>query len=325
MEKTNKSKFSLGAFRQLSLLLVLAVMVILFSLMSPFFMQRNNILNIMRQVSTNAVCAVAMTMIIIMGEIDLSVGSMLAFLSVIGAMTFNALPDGTPPFLKSAITLLAAMTTGAVISGLGGLLTATAKIPAFVTTLALMEGIRGLAFIITNGSPVPISSPVFKVFGSGWVLNLLPVPVVIMLIIILLGVFLMKYTRFGRYIYSIGGSIQASKWSGIKTSKIKTLVFVLSGALYGLAAMIMAGRLGGGYPATASGAEMNAIAATILGGTSLSGGKGNIWGTIIGVFIIGVINTGLTLLDVSVYWQQVLSGVIILVAVMIDTKNKAKA
>ena len=146
-----------------------------------------------------------------------------------------------------------------------------------------------------------------------------------MLIIILLGVFLMKYTRFGRYIYSIGGSIQASKWSGIKTSKIKTLVFVLSGALYGLAAMIMAGRLGGGYPATASGAEMNAIAATILGGTSLSGGKGNIWGTIIGVFIIGVINTGLTLLDVSVYWQQVLSGVIILVAVMIDTKNKAKA
>lgn len=134
----------------------------------------------------------------------------------------------------------------------------------------------------------------------------------------------MKATRFGRHLYAIGGNALASHYSGLHVVRTRVIVFALAGALYGLAAMILAGRLGGGYPATASGSEMDAIAATILGGTSMSGGKGSIFGTLIGVLIIGVINVGLTLLDVSTFWQQVLMGGIILVAVLLDTKSKSK-
>lgn len=321
MELKKRSWFSADKLRQFTLLFVLLLLVILFSVLSPYFLQQSNLMNIMRQVSTNAICAVAMTMIIILGDIDLSVGSMLAFLSVIGAKVYNALPTGLP---SAFAALLAVMVVGAAIGCISGIITAKGKIPAFVTTLALMEALRGLANIITGGSPIPISDSDFKVFGSGWILDMIPVPVVLMILIIVLGIFLMKATRFGRHLYAIGGNALASHYSGLHVVRTRVIVFALAGAFYGLAAMILAGRLGGGYPATASGSEMDAIAATILGGTSMSGGKGSIFGTLIGVLIIGVINVGLTLLDVSTFWQQVLMGGIILVAVLLDTKSKSK-
>lgn len=313
-----------GKLRQFTLLFTLLVLILAFSLLSPFFLSRSNLLNVMRQVSTNAICAVGMTMIIVLGDIDLSVGSSLAFLSVVGAMVFRALSAGIPGPAAAALTLAAVMAVGAAIGCFSGTITAKGRIPAFVTTLALMEGLRGLGYIITGGSPIAISSPDFKLFGSGWVADFIPIPVVVMLLVVLFGAFLTKHTRFGRHIYAIGGNEQASRWSGIHTARVKILVFTIAGALYGLAAMVLAGRLGGGYPATAVGSEMDAIAATILGGTSLSGGKGTILGTLIGVMIIGVINNGLTLLDVSTYWQQVLMGTIILVAVFFDLRSKGK-
>lgn len=321
MEIKKDKKFSAENLRRFTLLFVLLLLVVLFSILSPFFLQKNNILNIMRQVSVNAICAVAMTLIIILGDIDLSVGSMLAFLSVAGAKVYNALPD---TLLSAFITLIAVMLIGAVFGFISGNITARTRIPAFVTTMALMEILRGMGYIITNGSPIPISSTSFKVFGSGWVLGVVPIPVVLMLITIALGIFITNNTRFGRHIYAIGGNAQASHWSGLNVVRAKVSVFTIAGALYGMAAMILAGRLGGGYPATGTGSEMDAIAAVVLGGTSMSGGKGSVVGTLIGVLIIGVINVGLTLLDVSTFWQQVLMGLIILVAVLLDTNSKTK-
>ncbi len=319
MESKKQKKFSADHLRRFTLLFVLLLLVILFSVLSPYFLQKNNFLNIMRQVSVNAICAVAMTMIIILGDIDLSVGSMLAFLSVIGAKVFRALPN----HLGSAfIALVVVMAVGAGLGFISGSITARTKIPAFVTTMAFMEVLRGLGYIITGGSPIPISSKSFKVFGSGWALGIFPVPVVMMLLMVILGLFITKSTRFGRHIYAIGGNAQASHWSGINVVRTRVTVFAIAGALYGMAAMILAGRLGGGYPATGVGAEMDAIAATVLGGTSMSGGRGSMVGTLIGVLIIGVINVGLTLLDVSTFWQQVLMGIIILFAVLLDTNSK---
>ena len=320
MELKKQSRFSADKLRQFTLLFVLLLLVVLFSVLSPYFLQESNLMNIMRQVSTNAICAVAMTMIIILGDIDLSVGSMLAFLSVIGAKVYNALSGGLPAAMAALVVV---MLVGAAIGGFSGIVTAKGKVPAFVTTLALMEALRGLGYIITGGSPIPISDKEFKVFGSGW-LGIIPVPVVLMILVLIAGVFVMKATHFGRHLYAIGGNAQASHWSGLNVVRTRIVVFIIAGALYGLVAMILAGRLGGGYPATGTGAEMDAITATILGGTSMSGGKGSVLGTLIGVLIIGVINVGLTLLDVSTFWQQVLMGAIILVAVLLDTKSKSK-
>lgn len=322
MKKENNVIFK-EKLRSLSLLLTLIGILIVFSFLSPYFLTRSNLLNVLRQVSTTAICAVGMTMIIILGEIDLSVGSMLAFLSVVGALVYKGFSANITGSVLMLTVFFIVVLVGALIGFISGSISAIAKIPAFVTTLAISTAIRGTGFIITNGSPIPISDSYFKYFGSGWLGNLLPVPVGIMIVIIAIAVFITRNTRFGRHIYAIGGNETASLWSGVNTKFVKIIVFTISGGLYGIGAMILAGRLGGGFPATAVGAEMDVIAGTILGGTSLTGGKGNIFGTLIGVTIIGIINNGLTLLNISTYWQQVIMGAIILFAVLIDTKSKS--
>jgi ribose transport system permease protein len=311
-------------FRQFTLLFTLIILILVFSFLSPYFFTKSNLFNVMRQVSTTAICAVGMTMIIVLGSIDLSVGSMLALLTVLSAMIYTGLSNSLSGGALSIFTIVLVILIGSGIGLASGLITARGKIPAFVTTLALTTILRGTGFIITNGSPIPISDEAYKFFGSGWVLNIIPVPVVIMALIILAGAFFSRNTRMGRYIYAIGGNEVASRWSGVNTDVVKVTIFTIAGGLYGIGAMILAGRLGGGFPATAIGAEMDVIAGTILGGTSLSGGKGTIFGTLIGVLIIGVINNGLTLLDVSTYWQQIIMGAIILTAVLLDTRTKTK-
>jgi ribose transport system permease protein len=312
-------------FRQFTLLAVLIVIIVAFSMLSESFFTVNNGYNVLRQVSITGIAAVAMTMIIILGGIDLSVGSVLAFLSVIAADIYIFMAqhfgNGAAAFL---ITLLAVLVCGALLGFLSGFVTAKGRIPAFITTLALMSILRGAGYIITGGVPVPIMDKSFRVFGSGHAASV-PIPVIIMIVVFLAGIFVLRMTRFGRYIYAIGGNEQSTKWSGVNIVKVKIMVYTCAGLLYGLAAIIMAGRLGGGYPAAASGAEMDSIAAVILGGASLSGGKGNIQGTIIGVFIIGILNNGLTLLDVSSYWQQAIVGSIIITAVLIDLRTKKES
>ncbi len=304
--------------RQLTLVLVLLIQIVLFSSLSDNFLTSSNLINVLRQVSVTAIAAVGMFMIILLGDIDLSVGSVYAFIGVMAAVIFRATEN-------AVITVFAALAIGTVIGFSSGFITAKGKIPAFVTTLAIMSVCRGLAFIITDGTPIGVVNPKFTWFGSGYIFKTIPVPIVIMIIVFIIGFFLINFTRFGRYVYASGGNEQATRWSGIKTDRIKILVFTISGFLMGMSSLILAGRLGGGLPNAGNGAELDVITTVILGGTSLTGGKGKLWGVITGVVVIGVLNNGLTMLNVSSYWQQLVKGIIILIAVFLDKKASKAA
>ncbi len=314
-----KNKFFKNAdvLRQLTLLIFLAVAVLFFSSATSTFFTHGNMINIFRQVAVTAISSVGMFMVILLGDIDLSVGSVYGFIGVLLAYVFRATESSTA-------TLFAALAMGGCIGLVSGTITAKSKIPAFITTLSVMSICRGIAFILTRGTPIGVTNPGFTVWGSGYLFGMIPIPVVIMALILLIGFFLTGYTRFGRHIYAVGGNAQASLWSGLKTDRIRISVFVISGMMYGLSALVLAGRLGGGLPAAGEGAELDVITTVILGGTSLSGGKGQLWGVIIAALLIGVLNNGLTMVGVSTYWQQVLKGVIILVAVIMDTRATSR-
>lgn len=303
--------------RQFSLLFVLLVLIVIFTLLTDSFMTVSNLTNVLRQVSVTGIAAMGVFMIILLGDIDLSVGSLFALIAVFAAFVWQSTAS---PIL----TLLTALIVGAIIGFANGFITAKGMIPAFVTTLATMGIARGIAYIVTNGSPIGIVESGFTMFGTSYIGNFLPTPVFIMILVFLFVYILINKTRFGRYVYAVGGNEEASRWSGINASKIRIAVFTIAGLLYGISALILAGRLGGALPTAGLGAELDVITAVILGGTSLLGGKGKMSGVIFGVLIIGVLNNGLTLMGVSSYWQDVVKGVIIIVAVLYDTKSKNK-
>jgi ribose transport system permease protein len=296
--------------RQYGLILALIILIVVFSFASEYFFSVPNFLNIARQVSVTAIVAVGMTFVIISGGIDLSVGSNLAFSGVIAAMTFAQ--SGSVP-----LAFLAGVAVGFGIGLFNGLLTAKGRIAGFIVTLATMGAIRGFSFIVTGGNPVPAADPGFIFVGTGSVFGI-AVPILIMVVIVALGSFVLNKTKFGRYVYAVGGNEKASRWSGLKVDRVQVAVYSLVGLLAGLAGVIFASRLGSGQPFAGDGFELDVIAAVILGGSSLAGGRGTISGTIIGVLIIGVLGNGLTLLDVSSYWQMVVQGAIIVAAVLID-------
>ncbi len=314
---TGETRMSIGKginLRQFALVIILIILFFFFSVLSDAFFTIDNLLNVLRQISMTCIVGVGMTMVIILGDIDLSPGAVMAFVGVISATIYKLT---TSPLL----TLLSALSIGAIIGFINGFITAKGKIPAFITTLATMQIFRGIAFVYTGGNPVSVFDPRFTAFGTGYV-GFIPLPVVIMILIILFGVFITGHTRFGRHVYACGGNAKASEWSGVNVSGTKIGVFTITGILTGLAGLIMAARLGSGQPSAANGFEMDVIAAVILGGASLAGGKGTIWGTVIGAIIIGILANGLTLLDVSSYWQQIVKGIIIVGAVLIDTNSK---
>lgn len=311
--KTKKS----ANLRQFALIFILIGLIVVFSVSTNSFLSVDNIMNVLRQVSMICIVAVGMTMVIILGDIDLSPGSMMAFVGVMAATVFKMTES-------PVITLISALAIGAGVGFMNGFITAKGGIPAFITTLATMQIFRGIAFIYTGGNPVSVFDERFTQFGTGYV-GIVPLPVIIMIIVIVFGVFITNYTRFGRHIYAVGGNSKASQWSGINVAKVKIGVFTIIGTLTGLAGLIAAARLGSGQPSAAQGFEMDVIAAVILGGASLAGGRGKIAGTVIGVIIIGLLANGLTLMNISTYWQQVVKGVIIVVAVLIDTKSKKKS
>ena len=303
--------------RQYALIFIMVGLFVVFACLTNAFFTPDNLLNMFRQVSMICIVGVGMTMIIILGDIDLSPGSVMAFVGVMGATVYKVTQS---PFL----TLVFSLAIGAGVGFVNGFITAKGRIPAFITTLATMQIFRGISFIYTGGNPVSVFDEGFTQFGTGYV-GAIPLPVVLMAAVVAVGIFITKYTRFGRHIYAVGGNSKASQWSGISVDRIKIGVFTLSGLFTGLAGLVMAARLGSGQPSAADGFEMDVIAAVILGGASLAGGKGTIFGTVIGVIIIGVLANGLTLLDVSSYWQQVVKGLIIVVAVLIDTKRRKRA
>lgn len=306
-----------GALQKLGPMLGLFVIVIILSVMSENFLTVDNILTVLRQVSINALIAFGMTFVILTGGIDLSVGSILA---LAGSITAGMLASGMDPILAILIGLLA----GAVMGAFNGLIITKGKVAPFIATLATMTIFRGLTLVYSDGRPITglSDSLTFKMIGQGYFLGI-PVPVVTMLAAYGILYFILKKTVFGRQVYSIGGNEEASILSGISADKVKIWVYSLTGLLSALAGIILTSRLNSAQPTVGVAYELDAIAAVVLGGTSLSGGRGWIFGTLIGALIIGVLNNGLNLLDVSSFFQQVVKGSVILLAVLLDRKKTA--
>lgn len=300
---------------QYGTLLAFVFLIVIITLLTPQFLRLANIINILRQTSVNGIIAVGMTFVIITGGIDLSVGSLLALTSVV-ACSF-AHPGDYPLVVPLAIGLVVGLAGGF----LNGFIIARKSIAPFIVTLGMMTIARGFALVYTNGRPVINLNDNFNNIGGGYLLGV-PVPVIIFGFIALLGGCILKYTRLGRYTYAIGGNEESARISGINTKKIVMVVYAIAGSLAGVAGIVLSSRVMSGSPAIGFGYELDAIAAVVIGGTSLSGGIGSIRGTVLGVLIIGVMNNGLDLLNVSSYWQQVAKGIIIIVAVLLDHKKK---
>ncbi|HSU50157.1 MAG TPA: hypothetical protein VLJ41_06195 [Segetibacter sp.] len=291
------------------------VLVAAISIGSPSFFKLSNIINILRQISVNGILAVGMTFVIITAGIDLSVGSILALGAVVA--TSMAHPGEYPVI----VPVLAALLVGLCLGVINGYFIAKKRLAPFIVTLGMMTIARGMALVYTDGRPIINLSDSYNQIGGGYLLGI-PLPVIVFIIVLLLGIFVLNYTRFGRYVYAVGGNELAVKVSGINTSRIIIRTYAISGALAGLAGVVLSSRVMSGSPSTGQGLELDAIAAVVIGGTSLSGGVGSITGTIVGALIIGVMNNGLDLLNVSSYWQQIVKGLIIVFAVLLDRKAK---
>lgn len=293
----------------------LILLIIVVSILNPSFLDLSNLLNLLRQISINGLIAFGMTFIILTGGIDLSVGSILALSSAFIALMITS---GVDPIIALIIGVLIGFVLGAV----NGLLVTKGNMAPFIATLATMTIFRGLTLVITDGNPITNlgDSYLFQLFGKGYFIGI-PVPAVTMIIVFVILLIILQKTTFGRHTYAIGGNEVAAKISGIKVNKIKILIYGISGLMSALAGGILTSRLNSAQPTAGTSYELDAIAAVVLGGTSLTGGKGRIVGTLICVLIIGVLNNGLNLLGVSSFYQQVVKGVVILIAVLIDRKK----
>lgn len=290
-------------------LIILVLLAVIAAILSPVFLTTANLLNILLEVSLTAILAIGQTYVIILGEIDLSVG---AILGLSGAITAGFLTNGN--LMES---LLVGLIVGLACGLLNGLLVTIGKIPSFIATLGTMTALAGLTLVYTKGNPISVSAQSFQLIGQGYFLAV-PIPVWIMAILYIIFGFMLHRTNFGRYVFATGGNEEASRLSGINVVKIKTWAFVMTGVLAAVAGFISTARLSSAEPTAGSGMELDAIAAVILGGTSLTGGKGGLFGTIIGAIILGVLDDGMNLLNVSAFYQGVAKGVIILLAVLLD-------
>lgn len=291
------------------------ILFLALSVVSDVFLTTANLLNILRQVSIIGIIAVGMTFVVIAGGIDLSVGSIMA-LSAVVAASF-ATTQGDYPLI---VALVIGMLVGLFCGSVNGLIISRFQVAPFIVTLGMMTAARGVSMVYTNGRPVINLSDSYNAIGGGYFLGL-PIPVIIFVCIVLIGIFFLRYTRFGRYVYATGGNEQSTQLSGINTAKIKFAVYAIAGLAAGIAGIVLSSRVMAGSPVLGQGYELDAIAAVVIGGTSLFGGIGSVMGTVIGVLIIGFMNNGLDLLNVSSYYQQIVKGVIIILAVLLDKKN----
>jgi ribose transport system permease protein len=311
--------------KKLQPLIGLFLLCLLLSIMTDKFLTGNNLWNVLRQISVNVCIAAGMTLVILMAGIDLSVGSVLALSSAIGVgllkngITIQSL-DGFVGFTVLGAVLVI-LTTGFLLGLFNGWVITKFSLPPFVATLAMLTIARGLTMLSTKGIPVSELGAKFENLGSGWLLGI-PVPVWISALVVLALVFLTNKTTFGRHIYAIGGNEKAAFLSGVAVSRVKILVYGISGLMAAVGGILVTARLNSAQPNAGTSYELDAIAAVVIGGTSLSGGVGTIWGTVIGAAIIGVLNNGLVLLNVSPFWQQVVKGLVILLAVVIDRRGK---
>jgi ribose/xylose/arabinose/galactoside ABC-type transport system permease subunit len=296
----------------LALLLVCAVM----SLLSERFLTTSNLINVARQVSINAIVAAGMTFVILTAGIDLSVGSTIALAGCAALLVAHTTGD--------LLGMLAGLVVGAAVGALNGALIAWGGVPPFITTLATMTIIRGVALVATNGEPIVKSEGAYLWVGQAF-LGPVPVPVLLMVAVLAASHWFLARSRWGTYIYAVGGNPEAARLAGINVTGILMLVYTLAGVLAAGAGLVLAARLSSAQPNTGVGFELDAIAAVVLGGTSLMGGEGGIWGTTVGAFLIGVLNNGFNLLNVSPFYQLIAKGAVIVLAVLVDQAVKLGA
>ncbi len=313
---------------------ILILMVLILSIIDPVFRSPRNLINVFRQISIIGVISLGVTLVIISKGIDLSSGSVLAVAAVVAA-SFAQKADWSEkmyanlPEMVWIVPVIAALIVGAIAGTINGTFVAKTGIPAFIATLGMYTSARGLALLYTDGRPVSTLTDSYQYIGQGYVLGFggfkgIPVPVLIYIFMAFVTWVLLNHTRFGKNIYAIGGNVHAAEVSGINVQKNLIMIYAYAGFLAGLAGVILSARVNTGQPGMGVGYELDAIAATTIGGTSHSGGIGTIGGAVVGALILGVLNNGLNLLGVNAYWQQVIKGIIIVGAVVIDMRRNAK-
>jgi ribose transport system permease protein len=308
---------SVRVIKKYAIVGVLLVIVVFFTIVTNSFLTTQNLLNVARQVAMLGISAVGMTFVILTSGIDLSVGALMAITNISCSMLMvNA---GVPMVPAALITLAIAAFVGLV----NGLLVAYVGVPALITTLSMMTILRGLSFVLCDGMPIWGLPESFKKLGQGYV-GPIPIPVIIMVVVFIIGWIFLNRTKTGRYIYGLGGNKEAVRLSGVNTSRIQALVYILSSLLTGVAGVIMLSRINTGQPKIGTGYEMDVITAVVLGGVSIMGGEGSIIGVFVGVLIAGVLSNGMILMDVSEYYQQITKGLVLLIAVVFDTLAKRK-
>lgn len=309
--ESRKLKSIIGEF---GIIIALLLEIVLFSSLSPFFFTTDNLLNVTLQTSITAIIAAGMTFVILTAGIDLSVGAMVAFSGVIAT---SLLKLNLPFSLSFPLAILIGIAIGALSGAFAGLFVTRFNITPFIVTLALMTIWRGSAYIYTDGRPIWGLPETFGILGSGRLFGI-PVPTIVMVIVYVIAYVLLTRTKFGRYVYAVGGNKEAARLAGINTNKVILLVYVISGSLAAISGVILASRMNSGQPNAGLMYEMDVIAAVVVGGTSLFGGRGSIIGTFLGAMLIGILRNGLNLLNVGSYVQMVVLGIVILLAVLLD-------
>jgi ribose transport system permease protein len=303
--------------RSYGIVIAFVLIVVVMAILSPVFLTVTNVLNIIRQSSIYGIMAIGMTFVILTGGIDLSVGSILA---IAGAIAAGSIKSG----MGLGLTILVALGIGLVCGLFNGVLVTLGRITPFVVTLGMMSIARGLTLIYTKGYPISGFHPAFRFIGGGDLIAI-PFPIIVFIITTVVAWIILTQMRLGRYTYAIGGNEETVKLSGINANLYKTIVYMISGITSAISALILTSRLNSAEPVAGQGYELDVIAAVVIGGTSLMGGRGSVWGTLIGALLIGVINNGMNLLGISPYFQLVVKGVIIIGAVLLDRLRQETA
>ncbi|MFV0528011.1 MAG: ABC transporter permease [Lachnospiraceae bacterium] len=301
-----------GLKNNMGIIAVLIIMCVIVSFATDKFLTSNNMISVLRQISINTYIALGMTLVIILGNIDLSVGSIVAMNGTltVGLIVNQGVPVGVAILIGLALGTFAGFANGFIVS--------IFKVPSFIITMAMMNIASGIAYVYSGGQSTRITQKFFIAIGTGYLFDTIPLPVVYMVLLIALFSFLLSKTKFGTYIYAIGGNREAARLSGVPIRKVEMAVFTITGLLSAFAGLVLCSRMYSGQPSVGSGYELDAIAACVLGGTSMAGGKGRISGTVFGAMVIGIISNGLNLIGVSSYWQLIVKGLIIICAVLLD-------
>lgn len=311
------NSFMLWLKRNLASIIALLIMVVILSFTTNSFMVSTNLISVLRQVCVNCFIAFGITCVLISGGIDLSVGSVVAAAGVISVRMANA---GMPVAVSVGVALL----FGAALGLFNGYIISHTTLPPFIVTLSTQIIVRGISYLLTGGLPAQCTNDAFNYLGTGMVFGI-PIPVILVILVLVILYFIINRTAFGRHIYATGGNREAAEYAGVNTKSVQMRVYMISGIVAALAGVVLAARLYSGQPSVGEGFERDAIAASVLGGTSFNGGIGTMGGTVVGVLIIGVLNNGMNLLKINSYWQYVVKGCVILGAVYIDFMKKRRS